>query len=299
MTRAVRPATHDERAPTRSRTRRRRPPTRSTAPRCPAGIAAWSKPGLSLTPVAGTAAATCCTNSHEGEMSSRRKVRRVRPVMSATPRVRRAGSSQAPTRLRPGSTPKSHVLGAAEPGARVRPRAQVGVGHRGGHRVGVDAADGHPERGQGHRVGADAAAEVVDGGEAGPAEAVGVGDGDLEPGRLLEAVRREEHVGRELAELGGGPRAQPLLGQGRRRERGRVTGVAQAGLEGEDGGVAVGRERPEQLLPLGACEGPHRADVHRPTFSSREGRPRGAPTLPRLSCRRSWTASPSRAASSR
>ena len=87
--------------------------------------------GESLAPVAGTCSAKSRTWDHEGEMASSEKTRFVRPLTSATPVTRRAGSSHAaevpaPLALREATSSARPVR---DP--RGRPVAQVDGGDRG------------------------------------------------------------------------------------------------------------------------------------------------------------------------
>ena len=180
----------------------------------------------------------------------------------------------APGRIEPGAGTgpqrvgrQAHPFGGAVPGPAVRPGAQVDVGHGGGDGVGVDRVHGDPEGAHRDRVGPDPAAEVVHGGQARGGEAARVPGGDLDPAGLLQPVSGEEHPGGELAELVGGPGAQPLLGEQRRGPFGGQTSGAQVAGHGDGVGLAVLRQRPQHGLPLGGGQPAHGARVHEQPLS--------------------------------
>ncbi len=197
----------------------------------PSGMASCGIDGDSLAPVAGTAVATCSTKSQVGWISSSRKTRLIRPCRPVLPGTRRAGSSHTPTRERSGSRGASNSSASPTRARESGHGPQVDVGDGRGDRVDVDPLHGDAERRHRHGIRADAAAEVVHRRQRGVVEPPGVGRRDLEPGGLLEPVGGVEHVVGELAELGDGPGAQPLLGQQRGDEVGVVALLAEPVLQ--------------------------------------------------------------------
>ena len=140
--------------------------------------------------------------------------------------------------------------------------AQVHRSDGGGDLVGVDGAHAQVEPGHGHGVGPDAAPEVVDGVHPGGAEPLGVLGSDLEAGRLLEAVGREEHALGEEPELRPGPAPQLRLVQGRGDELGVEAGVAEPLLEPELGAGLVRRQRLQEPPALARRQPAQEGQVH-------------------------------------
>ena len=125
-----------------------------------------------------------------------------------------------------------------------------------------------PEAREGEGVRADAAAQIGDRAEAGAREASRVLGGHLQPCRLLESVRGEQHPRGELVELGTRPGAQPRLGEHGGHQVRRMAGGAQPGHDPHDVGVRRDvAHLVEQPQPLGRQQGAQLLRRHPHTVS--------------------------------